>query len=543
MLKPYSKLIQQSINHFKNRNIAESKKIAIDLLDKSPENTDAHYILGIIANFEENYDEALVYFEYVVARTPKDPEVWNHLAITLVKKERYDEAIKNFKKSLDLGSVNKINIFNDIILSIFQKNLNLMNQDYSDVIYYCKKILEIDKNNLATLNNLALANIYELNYNEAIKILKKVLKLDPKSINANQNMGLAYKYKNHYSMAESFYKKTLFLTENNDNKKINKILSRHNISITLGEIQLSQLKFLQGWPNFINKSLERNNDFLQITSKPRWNPDMGYNKKILIIGQFGLGEQILFSSILTDAIIKFTKITVTIDKRLLKLMNSLHPNIFFIDKKFIQEEFFECFLPMTSLGLLFRNSVNDFLSRSNIINYENFEKTKINKISKLKCAISWKSNNPEFGSLKSLDFNSLLYLTSLLKNMDIDFYNIQYTNEKEDIDKLKKEYDINIKSIDGLDTLNDITGLSDFIETCDFTINISNTNAHLSAALNKKTYLLLSKGVGTLWYWENNYKSKNIWYPSIEIFRQEEERNWKKPIDNLIYQIKKDFHY
>lgn len=89
------------------------------------------------------------------------------------KKERYDEAITNFKKSLDLGSLNKINIFNNIVLSIFQRNRNLMNKDYSDVVYYCKRILEIDTNNFAALNNLALANIYELNYNEAIKILKK----------------------------------------------------------------------------------------------------------------------------------------------------------------------------------------------------------------------------------------------------------------------------------------------------------------------------------------------------------------------------------
>lgn len=541
MLELHSNLIQQSINHFKNGNIAESKKIAIDILDKSPENTDANYILGIIANSEENYDEALFYFEHVVARIPKDPEVWNHLAITLIKKERYDEAITNFKKSLDLGSLNKINIFNNIVLSIFQRNRNLMNKDYSDVVYYCKRILEIDTNNFAALNNLALANIYELNYNEAIKILKKVLKLDPSSINANQNMGLAYKYKNDYAKAESFYKKTLFLTKSNANKRTSKVLSRHNISITLGEVQLSQLKFVEGWPNFINKSSEKNNDFLQIASKPRWNPDMGHNQNILIVGQFGLGEQILFSSILPEARIKFTKIIFAIDKRLLNLMNSLYPNISFIDKKFIQEEYFDCFLPMTSLGLLFRNSINDFLLSQNILNQQKFEKTKVNKTPKLKCAISWKSNNPEFGSLKSLDFNSLVYLSSSLKKMDIEFYNIQYTNEKEDLDRLKNEYGIDIKTIDGLDTLNNITGLSDFIETCDFTINISNTNAHLSAALNKKTYLLLSKGVGTLWYWENNYKNKNIWYSSIEIFRQVEERNWRNPIDNLLHQIKKDF--
>ena len=414
-----------------------------------------------------------------------------------------------------------------------------MNKDYSDVVYYCKRILEIDTNNFAALNNLALANIYELNINEAIKILKKVLKLDPSSINANQNMGLAYKYKNDYAKAESYYKKTLFLTASNSNEYMSKSLSRYNIYATLGEIQLSQLKFVQGWPNFIDKSYEQNDDFLQIVSKPRWNPDMGYKKKILIVGQFGLGDQILFCSILPDARIKFMKIVVAIDKRLLNLMNSLYPNISFIDKKFIQEEYFDCFLPMTYLGLLFRNSVNDFLLSPNFSNKENFENIKANK--RLKCAISWKSNNPEFGFLKSLDFDSLAYLTSSLKKLDIDFYNIQYTNEKEDLDKLKKEYGIEIKTIDCLDILNDITGLSDFIQTCDFTINISNTNAHLSAALNKKTYLLLSKGVGTLWYWENNNKNKNIWYPSIEIFRQEEERNWKNPIDSLIYQLKKDF--
>ena len=91
--------------------------------------------------------------------------------------------------------------------------------------------------------------------------------------------------------------------------------------------------------------------------------------------------------------------------------------------------------------------------------------------------------------------------------------------------------------------MNDIKGLSNFIGSCDFTINVSNSNAHLSAALNKKTYLLLSKGIGTLWYWENEHHGKNLWYSNIFKFRQFEEGKWKEPINNLIKHIKKDFSF
>ena len=70
------------------------------------------------------------------------------------------------------------------------------------------------------------------------------------------------------------------------------------------------------------------------------------------------------------------------------------------------------------------------------------------------------------------------------------------------------------------------------IDICDFIITVSNTNAHLSGALGKKTYLLLPKGKGRLWYWssENN---KSNWYPSIEILQQNVVGSWTSVIDDL----------
>ena len=72
-------------------------------------------------------------------------------------------------------------------------------------------------------------------------------------------------------------------------------------------------------------------------------------------------------------------------------------------------------------------------------------------------------------------------------------------------------------------------------------INISNTNAHLSGAIGKKTYLLLPTPAGRFWYWENNYNEKNIWYPSIEIFTQKAPYDWSDPVERLYNKIKLDY--
>ena len=72
-----------------------------------------------------------------------------------------------------------------------------------------------------------------------------------------------------------------------------------------------------------------------------------------------------------------------------------------------------------------------------------------------------------------------------------------------------------------------------FLTECDFTITVSNTNAHLSASIGQTTYLLLPKEVGKFWYWENELNNKNLWYPSIKKISQTTKQNWSDPIKKL----------
>ena len=86
------------------------------------------------------------------------------------------------------------------------------------------------------------------------------------------------------------------------------------------------------------------------------------------------------------------------------------------------------------------------------------------------------------------------------------------------------------------DNFNDIEGLCSIIEACDFIISCSNTNAHLSGALSKKTYLLLPKGKGRLWNWasEGGY---SVWYPKTRILQQKNVGDWHYPISVLKNEI------
>ena len=71
------------------------------------------------------------------------------------------------------------------------------------------------------------------------------------------------------------------------------------------------------------------------------------------------------------------------------------------------------------------------------------------------------------------------------------------------------------------------------IDACDFVLSVSNTTVHLSGAIGKKTYLMLPKGKGKLWYWSKDGQ-QSYWYKSVKIFEQNKIGHWE-PVINTVY--------
>jgi ADP-heptose:LPS heptosyltransferase len=278
------------------------------------------------------------------------------------------------------------------------------------------------------------------------------------------------------------------------------------------------------------------------TSKPELL-DFGITQKnILIWSEQGIGDQIFFSSLLQDAFKVPNNFILSIDPRMIFLYQrsfKKFPNVSFISsKEFVDEDTYDFHLPIGNLGKFFRGSLIDFKNQPlNFLKSDNEKTILLKKIirnsAKVICGIAWKSKNEQFGSDKSLSLKQLLPILNL---PNINFISLQYGDTKEEVKYLYDEYGIDIRTVNEIDNFNDIDGLSSLIDSCDFVITSSNITAHLSGALGKKTYLLTPYSVGKIWYWHET-RNKSLWYPSVNIYRQESNKSWNLPINNIILDL------
>ena len=74
------------------------------------------------------------------------------------------------------------------------------------------------------------------------------------------------------------------------------------------------------------------------------------------------------------------------------------------------------------------------------------------------------------------------------------------------------------------------------IENCDLIITISNATAHLSAAIGKKTWILVP--LHTQWHWFHE-RENSLWYPKVRLFRQKKYNDWTGAIDKVYHEILK----
>jgi ADP-heptose:LPS heptosyltransferase len=155
------------------------------------------------------------------------------------------------------------------------------------------------------------------------------------------------------------------------------------------------------------------------------------------------------------------------------------------------------------------------------------------------CGIAWRSQNKQFGIQKSID---LEYLEPIFKIPNVIFVSLQYGEHKEELDRIKKRYGVEIHKFNDIDLYHDIEALCSLVDACDFIIASSNVTVHIAGSLGKKTFLLAPRGEGRLFYWHIGLK-KSLWYSSVNVFHQKDARSWQDPINEIYQEIMREKIY
>ena len=466
------------------------------------------------------FDKAIEYYENCSKINTNKFEPYHQIGICYKQLRKYEDSISNLKKALKI-SVNAKSFY--ILGNVYREN-----GQFEEAKRSFEKSIDINKE--FTQSKLSLANLeidYE-NYERAGRMLDEIIKSNESEtvlISAKIMIGNILKSKGDFEKAIKINQDIL-------EKDTNNVDALYNIS----QCYLFTKEYEKAWTyhesRYNLQSLVLLKQIYESFNKPRW--DLSKPKRnVLFYGEQGIGEQIIYSQFFETVRDQFDDSTIAVNEKLIPFFKKVYPNTKIINyKKIFEYKDYDYHLPMGSMGLYFQR----FIDQNNLkreISYSSNSKIP-DKIKKLRCGISWKSTNRIFGNKKSIKLEKL---KKILLHENIEFINLQYTDEINEINFIEKDLNKKIFIEHEIDCFNDIDGVASLIKSCDFVITVSNSNAHISGKLGVKTFLLLPYNDGKLWYWGSNEDKDVVWYPSILPIRQESVNNW----DSCLSKLYKEF--
>lgn len=524
-----------------------------------PNYVEAFNNIGVILYEQKKYDEAINQFNKAISIHYGYKEAWNNLGLVYSDTEKFSQAIELFTNALKIdpyytdalynmawnlqiiAKYDEALIFYDRLLKInphdylalYNKAKLLINKHNYEAAHKCLlQAIVIDKNKPEAYNGIAIINMIQNDFEESKKNLDIAINIDENFAEAYNSMGILYQHLNNNEKSVDFFKKSINLDKNYSQAKFN-----------LSEEYLSRLNFTEGWNYFesrINKKIfiikykHLNKKYLHSIN------DIDSEDPIYIEAEQGIGDQILFLSLLSDLKKFKNKLYLKIDARLSRIFSNNFKELTFLSEQEDPSLYrYSYHISLGSMGMLFRPNKDSFSNQKP--RYLDADRIKTSYLKKnlkkegfLLCGLSWHSSNKNIGLNKSIQLDSFLPIFSL---ENLRFIDLQYGDTKGERVTLKNKFDIDIEKIEEIDNFNDIDGLFSLIDACDIVLTVSNVTAHIAGALGKKTFLLVPFRYGRIWYWHETL-DRSLWYPSIRIYRQNQNGDWTSAINQIRESIK-----
>ena len=188
--------------------IIEQIKILENLIKADPKNFINYFHLGDAYRKIKKYDFALKNYQKSVELNEEFPEGFNNLANIYKELKNIKNSITFFKKAIELNP-NYINALYNLGVVYFEID------KYEESSAYFKKVLEINPKHLATLNNFGLLLKKTKKYDEALKCFKKAIDIDSNFLQAYNNIGTISLELGNIKDAIFNYEKVLQISPNN----------------------------------------------------------------------------------------------------------------------------------------------------------------------------------------------------------------------------------------------------------------------------------------------------------------------------------------
>ena len=511
-------------------------------LVSKPDYANAYYNMGIALQQKNKLEEAIEVYNKALAIKPNNANTYYNMGNALKDQGKLEEAIEAFNKALSIKP-DHVDAYNNMGNALKDQG------KLEEAIEAYNKALAITPDHAEAHSNMGNALKDQGKLEEAIEAYNKALSIKPDHVDAYNNLGNALKDQGKLEGAIEAYNKAISIKPDyadayynmgnalREQCKLDEAIVAYSKVISIrpdhaeahynkGLAFLIAKDFYQGFLQYEWRWKTNKKTFLQ-SAKPIWNGEK--NHRVLVWGEQGIGDELMFSSIIPEIYTLSLKILVKCDKRLIPLFKRSFPaDIIYFSKDLpVPEDEYDFHIPMGSLPMTFRKSLDSFKKSASGFLKHDMSKTEsikaqlMHEYGKKIVGISWKTTSPIADS-----FNrniNLAELANALDSSNTQLLSLQYGDVSDEIEAVKRDFGIEIIQFSGVDNKNDIDGLAALMAACDTVITIDNSTAHLSGALGLTTKLMLPYTADWRWGLSGN---SSYWYDAVELYRQSEFNDW-----------------
>lgn len=423
--------------------------------------------------------EAEGVWRFALRHDPRHLPCWNNLGRLLHDLERFDEAIVAFEQAL-----------------------------------------QIEPNSYETLVNLGAALKDCERGEEAGAALARATQLAPQRAEAWLDLGKVHEELGELSLALRFYERAQSLAPENAEIRLNRAL----VHLQLGE-------FTRGWQEYDARWQTAGAPERPPIDLPEWQGEWKPGLRLLVFGEQGIGDEIMFASCVPGLIVAGVRVTLVAEPRLAPLFARSFPLAEVIPTPNDAQGWktiaagCDAQIPVGSLPRYLRASASQFPRRAKYLRADAQATARWREHYRelgpgMKIGISWRAGTT--AKTRRHRNPPLAAWRSLAAIAGAQFICLQYGASDDELAELRA-IGLNVRAFSESDPLRDLDDFAAQIAALDLVVSIGNATVHLAGALGVPCWNLLPCHWG--WRWGID-RADSPWYASIRLFRQSRTGDW-----------------
>lgn len=419
-------------------------------------------------------------------------------------------------------------------------------------------------------NNLACALRTQMRFDEAIEVLKASILLDPSHSVVWNTLGTVMAEQGDSANAAIFFDEALRLDPDFAKARYN----RGNMSLALGEVERAlddcdtaltkkitederQMMLLarstikinlgrigEGWDDYEARLHPQFSDVTQfMINRPNWTPGADLaGKTLLLIGEQGLGDEILFANLIPDVLQALGadgKLILAVEQRLIPLFQRSFPTAevgghktFKVDGRSVRimpfldgrAEEIDLWAPLASPLREFRRNLEDFPDRTGFLTADPtrvayWRDQLAAAPAGMKVGLLWKSAITNGGRHRF--FSPFEQWAPILAAPGVCLVNLQYGDCAQELEQARRDFGVEIWTPPGIDLKQDLDDVAALCGAMDLVIGFANATLNIAAACGVPTWLISAPGA-----WPRLGTRRYPWYPQVRTFLPPAFADW-----------------